>query len=174
MAGLVRFSNPAAMEKPPGYSQVVEITGPARIVYIAGQLGVDRDGRFVGLPDDFEAQCKQAFENLNAALASIGAGFADVVKITNFLVGMENMPAFRAIRDGYLNTAAPPASTTIGVPALARPGGLFEVEAIVALPAKAPARTRAKAKSRPAARKSKTRTGKRKAKTAKTAKRARR
>jgi enamine deaminase RidA (YjgF/YER057c/UK114 family) len=167
MAGLVRFSNPAAMEKPPGYSQVVEITGPARIVYIAGQLGVDRDGRFVGLPDDFEAQCKQAFENLNAALASIGAGFADVVKITNFLVGMENMPTFRAIRDGYLNTAAPPASTTIGVPALARPGGLFEVEAIVALPAKA----RAKAKSRQTVRKSKAKTKKRKTRTAKRARR---
>lgn len=171
MAGLVRFGNPASLEKPPGYSQVVEITAPARIVYIAGQLGVDRDGRFVGAPGDFEAQCKQAFANLNAALASIGAGFADVVKITNFLVGMENMATFRAIRDRYLDTAAPPASTTIGVPALARPGGLFEIEAIVALPVKAPAKTRASAKSRQTARKSKTKAKKRKAKTAKRARR---
>jgi len=151
MAGSVRFSNPSTLEKPPGYSQVVEITGPARIIYIAGQLGVDRNGSFVGGPGDFGAQCRQAFENLNAALEAIGAGFADVVKITNFLVGMENMATFRAVRDQFLNTMAPPASTTIGVPALARPGGLFEVEAIVALPAKG----QAKARSRQTARKSK-------------------
>lgn len=151
MAGAVRFSNPATLEKPPGYSQVVEIAGPARLVYIAGQLGVDQNGRFVGAPGDFGAQCRRAFENLNAALISIGAGFADVVKITNFLVGMENMATFRAVRDGYLNTAAPPASTTIGVPALARPGGLFEIEAIVALPG----RVQAKARSKQTARRSK-------------------
>jgi enamine deaminase RidA (YjgF/YER057c/UK114 family) len=139
MAGAVRFSNPATLEKPPGYSQVVEIAGPARIVYVAGQLGVDRNGKFVGAPGDFEAQCRRAFENMKAALASIGADFSDVVKINNFLVGMEHMATFRAVRDGFLNKAAPPASTTIGVPALARPGGLFEIEAIVALPARAKA-----------------------------------
>jgi len=146
MAGGVRFSNPATLEKPPGYTQVVEITGPARIVYIAGQLGVDQNGKFVGAPGDFEAQCRRAFENLRAALRSIGADFSDVVKIMNFLVGMENMSKFRTVRDEFLNKAAPPASTTIGVPALARPGGLFEIEAIVALP---PAR---KARRAPAAR----------------------
>lgn len=135
MAGLVRFSNPDTMEKPPGYTQVVDITGPARIIYIAGQLGVDKTGAFAGAAGDFQAQCTQAFENLKAALASVGAGFGDVVKINNFLVGIENnMAAFRTVRDRYLNRAAPPASTTIGVPALARPGGLFEIEAIVALP----------------------------------------
>jgi len=148
MGGPVRFSNPAVLEKPPGYSQVVEIPGPARIIYIAGQLGVDQSGKFVGAPGDFEAQCRRAFENLKSALDSIGAGFADVVKITNFLVGMENMATFRAVRDRYLNTAAPPASTTIGVPALARPGGLFEIEAIVALPGKVQAKVRGKRTTR--------------------------
>jgi len=137
MAGQVNFSNPDTMEKPPGYTQVVEIAGPARIVYIAGQLGVDKAGKFVGGSGDFRMQCKQAFENLKAALASIGAGFGDVVKINNYLVDIaDHMAEFRAVRDSYLNTAAPPASTTIGVPALARPGGLFEIEAIVALPPK--------------------------------------
>ena len=59
------------------------------------------------------------------------AGWADVVKINNFLVDIAaNMAAFREVRDTFLNRRAPPASTTIGVPALARPGGLFEIEAI--------------------------------------------
>ena len=43
---------------------------------------------------------------------------------------------FREVRDKYVNTSAPPASTTIGVPELARPGALFEIEAVAVLPAK--------------------------------------
>ena len=73
-----------------------------------------------------------------------------MVKINNYLVDIEvNMAVFREVRDRYLNTAAPPASTTIGVPALARPGALFEIEAIAVLPAKAagkPSKAKAPAK----------------------------
>ena len=101
-----------------------------RTVYFAGQLGVDIDNKFVGA-GDFRAQCEKAFENMTLALKAANASWSDVVKINNFLVDIEkNMGAFREVRDRYLNRAAPPASTTIGVPALARPGGLFEIEAI--------------------------------------------
>jgi hypothetical protein len=75
------------------------------------------------------------------------------VKITNFIVGMENMAVFRAVRDSCLNSAAPPASTTIGVPAPARAGGLFEIEAIVALPGRAQAKARSKQTARRSKRK---------------------
>jgi enamine deaminase RidA (YjgF/YER057c/UK114 family) len=126
------------MEKPPGYTHIVEIKGNARIVFFAGQLGVDAGGKFVGGPGDFKAQTVQAFENLKAALEAAGAGFGHLVKINNYLVDIErNMPAFREVRDRYLVKAQPPASTTIGVPALARPGGLFEIEAVAALPSPA-------------------------------------
>jgi enamine deaminase RidA (YjgF/YER057c/UK114 family) len=129
----IKRSNPPTMEKPPGYTHVVEITGGARLVFFAGQLGVDTRGVFAG---DFKAQTVQAFENLKAALAAAGAGFEHLVKINNFLVDIErNMGAFREIRDRYLLAAALPASTTIGVPALARPGALFEIEAVAALAA---------------------------------------
>ena len=128
-------SNPPTMEKPPGYSHVVAIEGGARIVFFAGQLGVDTSGVFAGGPGDFKAQTVQAFENLKSALAAAGAGFEHLVKINNFLVDIErNMAAFREIRDRYLVKSALPASTTIGVPALARPGALFEIEAVAALP----------------------------------------
>jgi enamine deaminase RidA (YjgF/YER057c/UK114 family) len=128
----LRFLNPAGLSKPPGYTHVVEITGPVRVVYIAGQLGLDVDGKPVG---DFRAQAVQAFENLKIALASVGAGFEHVVKINNYLVDISaNISIFREVRDRYLNTAAPPASTAVGVPGLARPGALFEIEAIVVLP----------------------------------------
>jgi len=147
MAGNLRFSNPKTLAKPPGYSYVVEATGPNRLIYLAGQLGVDTENRFVGAPGDFRAQCVQAFENMTLALKGAGARWSDVVKINNYLVDIEgNMAAFREVRDRYLNTQAPPASTTVGVPALARPGGLFEIEAIAVLPAKVAAARRGKAK----------------------------
>jgi enamine deaminase RidA (YjgF/YER057c/UK114 family) len=127
----VRFSNPRTLAPPPGYSYVVEATGPGRTVYFAGQLGLDIDNKLVGAAGDFRAQCEKAFDNMTLALKAANASWSDVVKINNFLVDIEkNMGAFREVRDRYLYRAAPPASTTIGVPALARPGGLFEIEAI--------------------------------------------
>jgi enamine deaminase RidA (YjgF/YER057c/UK114 family) len=110
---------------------VVEVTGPGRIVYVAGQLGVKPDGKIAG---DFRAQAVQAFDNLKAALAAVGATFNDVVKVNNYLVDIAaNIPVYREVRDKYVDTTKPPASTTIGVPALARADALFEVEAIVML-----------------------------------------
>ena len=76
----------------------------------------------------------QAFENLKNALAAVGADVANIVKINNYIVDIPaNIAAYREIRDRYLNMAAPPASTAVGVPALARPGALFEIEAIAVL-----------------------------------------
>jgi enamine deaminase RidA (YjgF/YER057c/UK114 family) len=131
MSSNIRFLNPDAIPKPGGYTHVVEVTGPVRIVYIAGQLGFGHDGR----AGDFRAQAVQAFDNLKAALAAVGATFDHVVKLNNYLVDIrKNLPIYREVRDKYVNTAAPPASTTIGVPALAREDALYEVEAVVMLP----------------------------------------
>src|SRR5918996_3220233 len=78
-----RFINPPAIAKPPGYTHVVEVTGPGRIVYIAGQLGLDQGGKLTG---DFRAQTEQAFTNLKAALAAVGAKVEHIVKINNYIV----------------------------------------------------------------------------------------
>jgi enamine deaminase RidA (YjgF/YER057c/UK114 family) len=131
----VRFINPTTLAKPRGYTSVVEATGPGRTIYIAGQLGLDMDNKLVGGPGDFRAQATKAFENLKAALAAVGAGIKDVVKITNYLVDMSHIATFRELRDQAFNMAAPPASTTVAISQLARPGALFEVEAIAVLPA---------------------------------------
>ena len=124
----VRFINPPTISKPPGYTHVVECTGPGRTIYIAGQLGFDVSGK---LPADFRGQTVQAFENLKNALAAVDAKMKNIVKINNYLVDISNnILIFREVRDQYLNMSAPPASTAVGVPALARPGALFEIEAI--------------------------------------------
>jgi len=132
-----RFANPKTMPAPRGYTQVVETAGPGRTIYLSGQLGMTPAGAFAGAPGDFRAQATQCFENLKAGLASVGAGFEHVVKITNFFVDMDHLPQFFEIRDRYVNTKAPPASTAIQIGRLARQGALFEIEAVAVVPDKA-------------------------------------
>ena len=132
-----RFVNPDTVAKPPGYTHVVEATTPGRIVYLSGQLGLDLDNRMVGEPGDFRAQAEQTFTNLKNALAAVGAGFEHVVKLNNYLVDMQHLPVFREVRDKYIDTAAPPASTTIAISNLARPGALIEVELVAIVPERA-------------------------------------
>ena|SRR5215468_2863678 len=126
----IRFSSPDALPKPPGYSHVVEVTGPGRTVYFAGQLGIDKAGK---MGANAREQIEIALENVKAALTSVGASFGNVVKLNNYIV---DIGTYREVRDKYVNTAAPPASTTIGVPQLARAGAVFEIEAIAVLPPK--------------------------------------
>jgi enamine deaminase RidA (YjgF/YER057c/UK114 family) len=130
------FINPSTIAPPRGYTHVVETTGPGRTIYMSGQLGMTPDGKFAGPPGDFRAQATQCFENMKAALAAVGGGFEHVVKITNFFVDMAHLPIFFEVRDKFVNTKSPPASTAIQIVKLAREGALFEIEAIAVLPAK--------------------------------------
>jgi len=156
MAANVRFLNPKTLAKQSGYSYVVETTGPGRTVYIAGQLGLDMENKLVGAPGDFRAQAVKAIENLKAALASVGADLSDVVKITNYLTDMSHIGIYREVRDQHFKMPRP-ASTAVGISQLARPGALFEIEAIAVLPpAKSkPATARGAAKVKAARRKRK-------------------
>ncbi len=150
MATRLRFLKPEALHKPTGYSHVVEAIGPGRIVYLAGQLGIDGDGKLVGEPGDFRAQAIQTFENIKHALAEVGATFNDVVKVTNYFTDLTHVPTFRDVRNMYVNTSAPPAATSIKIAALMHEQALLEVDVIALLPAtaaRAAARSRRVAKS---------------------------
>ena len=128
----VRFMNPETMHKPTGYTHVVEATVPGRIVYIAGQLGIDPSGKMAA---DFRSQAEQAFENLKSALAAVGGGFQNVVKFNMYFTDIATqLPIAREVRDRFINTAAPPASTAVGISKLAREGALYEIEAVAMLP----------------------------------------
>jgi enamine deaminase RidA (YjgF/YER057c/UK114 family) len=133
MSDNTRFLNPKGLDKPPGYTPLVETTGPGRVIFVSGQLGVS-GGKLVGAPGDFRAQVIKAFENLKIALNEVGAEFKHVVKMNNYLTDMGHLSILREVRDTFLNTAAPPASTTVGVTSLAREGALFEIEVIAVLP----------------------------------------
>jgi enamine deaminase RidA (YjgF/YER057c/UK114 family) len=136
-----RFHNPSAIAKPFGYTHVVEAASPGRIVYIAGQLGLDLDNKIVGAAGDFRVQAEQTFVNLKNALAAAGAGFEHVVKLNNYLVDMAHLSIFREVRDRHVDVSAPPASTTVAISELARPGALIEVEAVAVVPEKVRAKT---------------------------------
>jgi enamine deaminase RidA (YjgF/YER057c/UK114 family) len=127
-----RFLNPEGLVRPPTYTQVVEVTGPGRTIYISGQLGTGPDGKLAS--GDFRAQAEQVFKNLQAALAAVGAGLADIVKLNSYLRHIADLPILREVRARYLNAAALPASTTLEVPGFAREGALLEIEAVAVLP----------------------------------------
>jgi enamine deaminase RidA (YjgF/YER057c/UK114 family) len=129
-----RFLNPPTIPAPRGYTHVVETAGPARTIYLSGQLGMTPDGKFAGGEGDFRAQATQAFENVKSGLAAVGAEFSHVVKITVFFTDISYLPIFFEVRDSFVNTKAPPASTAVQIVKLARPDALFEVEAIAVVP----------------------------------------
>ena len=131
-SGSTRFINPSTLATPPGYSHVVEITG-GRTVFIAGQVALDPSGQIVGR-DDFRTQAQQVFENLKAALAAVGTDFTHVVKLNMYIVDMSQLPTLREVRDCYVNTQNPPASTLVEVRRLAREEFLIEIEAVAHLP----------------------------------------
>ena len=128
----IQFINPPTMFSPPGFTHVVEVTG-GRTVYISGQIAVDQSFRLVG-KDDFQTQAQQVFENMKAALTSVGADFTHVVKLNIFVVNMADLSLLRDVRDRYVNIEHPPASTAVEVRKLALDGLLLEIEAVASLP----------------------------------------
>ena len=143
--------NPPALGTPPRfYSHAVSIEGPAKLVYVAGQVSVDQESKVVGA-GDMRAQAEQVFKNLTAILRAAGAGWDDVIKMTGFMVGLDaaNVAAYREGRAGYFKVKRPPASTLVGVARLVQPEWLLEVEVVAAIGAapKKPAK-RAKKKRR--------------------------
>ena len=123
-----RFLSPDTLAPPFGYSHVVD--APAgRIVYVSGQVPLDATGNLVG-EGDFGAQVRQVFENLAAALAAADVSWNDVVKLNYFVRDIDQVAALRAIRDEYVNTEQPPASTLVEVSRLFRDDVLVEIEAV--------------------------------------------
>ncbi|HLD93582.1 MAG TPA: RidA family protein [Anaerolineales bacterium] len=124
----IRFINPSSLAKPFGYSHVVQVTGGTTF-YISGQVPLDAEGNWWG-EGDLRAQATQVFRNLKAALEAAGADFNSVVKLGFYLTDISQIAVVREVRDQYINTENPPASTAVQVSRLFRDGILIEVDAI--------------------------------------------
>jgi enamine deaminase RidA (YjgF/YER057c/UK114 family) len=128
------FSSPKTLIPPAGYSHIAKVNH-GTIVYLAGQVASDASGKLVG-EGNFEAQAEQVFRNLKIAVEAAGGTMADIVKLNIYLVAQVDqaeVPKLRAIRNRYVNTEKPPASTLVVVSRLAQPGWLIEIEAVAAL-----------------------------------------
>jgi enamine deaminase RidA (YjgF/YER057c/UK114 family) len=132
----VRHSNPPGLSTPPTYCHVVEVNGPHRTVYVAGQTGADTSGK---VAQGFRAQAVLVMENIKTALASVGGTLDHVVKLNSYLTNIEaNSAEWREIRGKYFpNKALLPASTLVEVPRLASKDYLIEVEVVAVMPPKA-------------------------------------
>lgn len=100
-------------------------------LYVSGIVPVDVDGALVG-GDDVQAQARQVFALLGRVLQAAGASAADVVKVTVFLLDVDDRPRINPVRQAFFGPTRP-ASTLVQVSRLAVPGALLEVEAIAHL-----------------------------------------
>jgi enamine deaminase RidA (YjgF/YER057c/UK114 family) len=131
----IHLFNPPTLVKPVvGYSQVA-VVNEGKMVYISGQVALDASGQLVG-KNDFLAQVEQIYKNLQAAVEAAGGTFHNVIKINFYCVDSVDpalIPGIREIRDKYVNTHNPPASTFVIVRRLIRPEWLIEIEAVAAV-----------------------------------------
>src|SRR5882762_6736801 len=128
------FLQPNGLAPAKGYTHVV-VAHPGKVIFVSGQVANDPQGQLVG-KDDLKAQTVQVFENLKTALAAAGATFNDVVKITWYVKAYkpDYLGMLREVRNQYVNQAAPPASTLVGVASLFQDDYLLEVDAVAVLP----------------------------------------
>lgn len=123
--------NPWSWQDRRGYSQAWKVEEGRTVVFVSGQVSVSAEGEVLHA-DDFAGQVEQTLENLRTVLAESGASFESVVKIGVFLTDMRNLPEFGRIK-ASLFPGPQPASTAIGVTALAMPELMIEVEAIAVI-----------------------------------------
>jgi 2-iminobutanoate/2-iminopropanoate deaminase len=143
-----QYLNPKEIFQSPFFTHTVSVAGPAKIVYVSGQVSYDRDGFVIG-KDDMRAQSEQVFKCLSHNLRAAGATWSDVVKLNGYMVRMNNesINLYREVRSRYLDPKKMPASTLVGVKRLAHDDLLLEVEVIAAV-AEKEAPKKAKKKNR--------------------------
>jgi len=137
MGADVKMINPDSMGKPLGqYSQIARAKGTGELVFIAGQLATDKAGNLVGA-DDFDAQCRQVYANIEAALKSVGGGWKNVVQFTTYLVHSQDVPKLRAFRQRefgkFFPDGAYPPNTLLIIDRLVNESYLIEVQTVAAL-----------------------------------------
>ena len=129
---MIRYRNPTAGWDSPRFSQVVEVQG-ARLIYLSGQAAIDREYRVVSR--DFRVQLDQVWDNIEAALAAVGATLQNIVKTTTYIVDPKYRQDMREVRAERLkHLDAPPANTALVVNRLIEPEFLVEIDVVAAVP----------------------------------------
>jgi len=125
--------NPDELGRPSGFSHAVSVT-ERRLVFLAGQIGVDRDGKVVA--QGVVAQFEQALANLLTALAAAGGRPEDLVSVTLYITDVEDYQAHgKEIGAVWRKLAGTeyPAMAGVGVTRLWLPEALVEIQGIAAV-----------------------------------------
>jgi 2-iminobutanoate/2-iminopropanoate deaminase len=124
--------NPPEMWSPFGAFSLGVIQGNGQVVYLKGQLALDREGRVVAA-NDMREQTRKALENIRAVLASVGGVMGDIVSLTHYVTDITQFMTTGDIRRTFF--AEPyPVTTTVQIVALYRPELVVEITAIAEIP----------------------------------------
>ncbi len=127
---MLKTNNPKTIAAPAGmYSHGVEVPPNARWLYTAGQVGTRPDGT---IPEGFEAQHDQIWQNTLAILADAGMGPENIVRLNVYSTDPEGLMFLKTHREKYLKPGHVPASTWVVVRQLANPKWVVEMETIAA------------------------------------------
>lgn len=110
------------------YSHAIQV---GNLLFVAGQVAVDRNGNLVGKGDS-AAQTRQVMLNIQALLEAAGASFENVVKMNIYVTNMADREAMGKVRLPFLKQPYP-TSTLVEVKQLASPDYMVEIEAVAAL-----------------------------------------
>ncbi|MCT3922584.1 RidA family protein [Elizabethkingia anophelis] len=124
---MIQFKNTDSVFQIKGLSQVVEVPlGASRMLILSGQVPVNQKGEVVG--SDIRTQSRQVFQNIQSVLEYCGANLNDIVKLGIFTTDISKIAEFREVRDQFINTTNPPASSLLEVKGLFRKDVFIEVE----------------------------------------------
>jgi 2-iminobutanoate/2-iminopropanoate deaminase len=130
----VQLINPATVATPKGYSQAAVIDlGNCKMMILSGQVALDPQGNLIG-KDDAGKQAEQVFLNIQHIIESAGGTMDNVVKLGYFITDVAQIQTIRNVRDKFINTKTPPASTLVQVNKLFRNDILIEIEATAIIP----------------------------------------
>jgi enamine deaminase RidA (YjgF/YER057c/UK114 family) len=117
------------------FSQAIRVKA-GEMLFIAGQPAIDVEGNTIGI-GDMETQTRHVYKNLGNILESVGASFGNIVELTTFIVGRENLPAHLEVISALYPTLFPdgryPTDTVAIIDGLYREDFLLEVKAIAFL-----------------------------------------
>src|SRR5258707_6240213 len=124
--------NPPDVWAPFGAFSMAVVQGEGKIVYLKGQVALDRDGQVVGA-GDMRRQTRQALENIRTVLAGFGGAMGDIVSLTHYVTDIGQFMTTGDIRREFF--AAPfPVTTTVEIAALYRPELVVEITALAEIP----------------------------------------
>ncbi len=110
------------------YAHATEVPAGARWLFLSGQLGIEADG---SIPDEAAGQAEICFRNIGAILHQGGMDFADIVRITTYLIDEADLAGYMAVRDRYVADPAP-SSTLLVVKSFSKKQFRVEIEIIAA------------------------------------------